>query len=72
MVIANVRAIPNFKILGINTRNVWQVLKLDNFIYLEKLAGNIKDLLENATVTVSLANSRKSLELLKNALKSLK
>lgn len=69
MVIANVRAIPNFKILGINTRNVWQVLKLDNFIYLEKLAGNIKDLLENATVTVSLANSRNMFGTFKKRLK---
>ena len=69
MVIANVRAIPNFKILGINTRNVWQVLKLDNFIYLEKLAGNIKDLLENATVTVSLANSRNMFGIFKKRLK---
>lgn len=25
------------KFLGINTKNVWQVLKLDNFIYLEKV-----------------------------------
>ena len=69
MVIANVRAIPNFKIIGINTRNVWQVLKLDNFIYLEKLAGNIKDLLENATVTVSLANSRNMFGTFKKCLK---
>jgi len=61
VVIANVRAIPNFKILGINTRNVWQVLKLDNFIYLEKLAGNINWQIPEIC-----------LELLKNALKSLK
>lgn len=69
MVTANARTMPNFKILGINTRNVWQVLKLGNFIYLEKSAGNTKNLLENATVTVSPANSRNMSGTFKKCLK---